>query len=170
MKIRLLTYRHQNTGQNHILYVAITYLEILGEVRVFQKSNKSKSHCIHWEIKSWLYLRNSDSNLEGLGQRTAYSNSLWAALFRVQTPLGKRDFLFSAHVQTDPGPGTGRWWRGVDQPPPSGADVQNEQIYFSTPYLRLPAWYGTPLPLPDYNSSESSAFLTSMTYHIQDTI
>lgn len=166
MKVLSLTYRHQNTGQNHILYVAITYLEIVEKVRVFERSNKSKLHCIHWEIKSRLYMRNSEPNLEGLGQRSAYSNSLWAAIFRVQTPLGARDFLFSAHVQTDPGLGTGTWWRGVDQPLPSGADVQNEQIYFFTPSLCLPAWCGTPLPLSDYNSSESSAFQTSMTHHI----
>jgi hypothetical protein len=166
MKVHSLTYRHQNTRQNHILYVDITCLEIVEKVRVFEKSNKSKLHCIHWEIKSKLYLMNSESNLEGLGELSAHSNSLWAAIFRVQTPLGARGFLFSAHVRTDPGPGTGTWWRGVDQPLPSGADVQNEQIYFSTLFLCMPAWCGTPWPLSDYNNSESSAFQTSMTHHI----
>jgi hypothetical protein len=97
MKVRSLTYRHQNMGQNHILYVAITYLESTEKVRVFEKSNRPKSHCIHWEIKSRFKLRNSDSNLEGLEQRSACSNLLLAAIFRVQTPLGARDF-FSPHT------------------------------------------------------------------------
>ena len=92
-----------------------------------------------------LYFELSHFCNSGPGWRSWYSDSLRAGRSGDRIPVGVR---FSAHVQTGPGsypasctmgtrsfPGVKRPGRGVDHPPPSGAEVKERvelYLYFSS--------------------------------------
>jgi hypothetical protein len=122
-----------------------------------------KNEGLHYTaMESWNFASNYTSqtySMRGPGQLSRHSDSLRTGRSGDRTRWGAR---FSAPVQTTPGvhpdsyiigtgsfPGVKRPRRGVDDPPPSSAEVRERvELYFYSLYG--PSWpvLGWPLPLP----------------------